>query len=750
MMYPTTISTSYAYNVENHYWLKFYLALNCDFPPDEAYLIAVGDWSVDENSSTQPLSLGDGGPYLLGGSDDTIKSRFHALPVDSIDDNPGASNQKMKQRQHELYQEALNEDNNKSTKLLYFGQYLHYLEDKWSHWGYSSYWGHGPVSLLSAGLKFFGFSTAVESPDSTHVRPEHYQWMIFDSMISLGKLAEDLGYKTDCTTDLPLLDYSHGTAEYGDFPWYSPLEFEKASAKAEREGLPPPPPITTEEIMGSIRESLDQWDKESVIIDNLIASQQSGNDPLTSDQDVIDSILDHISGELGLSPDEITTEYEFHTWPWDENGTTTITVPPNPEDAVDVLKNRDQTQTSQNIEFEEESFVLLYDPNSNIITGSANVVNLGKQPSPNSMAMFMIHDISRNFHTVYSTTEIPSIPPEDKIQIEFSLKSENSLIGRPIILDGVIESNKILSENFVSYSPFLKTEKVFSQIPMFIPTSVEIMPNDSESQNIIISIDKVDGNSAQITPRISLHGETYVLPEKFLSLESGSQKFETSFTIQNFENQFSNPLVKLELYGITDDDQEFHFVFPMIIDFIDIDSIISSYDDNSIGEKTKGKPAKDENKTSPGKEKKESRGLITGDLIWPYNADGSRMTDEEAMAYWGAAGYNELAIENAIAVREADRINGVDPPEQIEPDMVTTPPLKEPKGKGPKGVEQQGALTPSGNYLPPVKQMKMGIMPQEVLCNEGMELIFKSSDGSPKCVSMVAAEKLVERGWATR
>ena len=196
--------------------------------------------------------------------------------------------------------------------------------------------------------------------------------------------------------------------------------------------------------------------------------------------------------------------------------------------------------------------------------------------------------------------------------------------------------------------------------------------------------------------------------------------------------------ISIEIFGVNDS------VKAEILD------VSLTLNDSTIGEKTKGKPAKDENKTSPGKEKKESRGLITGDLIWPYNADGSRMIDEEAMAYWGASGYNELAIENAIAVREADRINGVDPPEQIEPDMVTTPPLKEPKGKGPKGVEQQGVLTPSGNYLPPIKQMKMGITPQEVLCNEGMELIFKSTDGSPVCVSMVAAEKLVARGWATR
>jgi len=52
--------------------------------------------------------------------------------------------------------------------------------------------------------------------------------------------------------------------------------------------------------------------------------------------------------------------------------------------------------------------------------------------------------------------------------------------------------------------------------------------------------------------------------------------------------------------------------------------------------------------------------------------------------------------------------------------------------------------------LPPIKQIKTGVLPEDVMCNEGKELIFKSSDGSPKCVSEVAAGKLVERGWATR
>jgi len=66
------------------------------------------------------------------------------------------------------------------------------------------------------------------------------------------------------------------------------------------------------------------------------------------------------------------------------------------------------------------------------------------------------------------------------------------------------------------------------------------------------------------------------------------------------------------------------------------------------------------------------------------------------------------------------------------------------------GAKQQGIDFPDGQYLPPIKQIKAGISPQEIQCNEGKQLIFKSSDGSPKCVSSVAAEKLVARGWATQ
>lgn len=49
---------------------------------------------------------------------------------------------------------------------------------------------------------------------------------------------------------------------------------------------------------------------------------------------------------------------------------------------------------------------------------------------------------------------------------------------------------------------------------------------------------------------------------------------------------------------------------------------------------------------------------------------------------------------------------------------------------------------------PPQQQLKNGFLPQQVICKDGLELIFKSTNGSPACVTPKTAEKLVERGWA--
>lgn len=48
----------------------------------------------------------------------------------------------------------------------------------------------------------------------------------------------------------------------------------------------------------------------------------------------------------------------------------------------------------------------------------------------------------------------------------------------------------------------------------------------------------------------------------------------------------------------------------------------------------------------------------------------------------------------------------------------------------------------------PLIQVDRGISANSVLCNDGLELIFKSTNDSPACVKPTSIEKLIQRGWA--
>jgi len=52
------------------------------------------------------------------------------------------------------------------------------------------------------------------------------------------------------------------------------------------------------------------------------------------------------------------------------------------------------------------------------------------------------------------------------------------------------------------------------------------------------------------------------------------------------------------------------------------------------------------------------------------------------------------------------------------------------------------------SILSPKKQLTLGYLPEDVICKEGLELIFKKSNDTPACVKPKTAEKLIERGWA--
>jgi len=49
--------------------------------------------------------------------------------------------------------------------------------------------------------------------------------------------------------------------------------------------------------------------------------------------------------------------------------------------------------------------------------------------------------------------------------------------------------------------------------------------------------------------------------------------------------------------------------------------------------------------------------------------------------------------------------------------------------------------------LPPLKQIKEGVAPEDIQCKSSMELVFKSS-GAPACVKSSSVQKLVNWGWS--
>lgn len=60
----------------------------------------------------------------------------------------------------------------------------------------------------------------------------------------------------------------------------------------------------------------------------------------------------------------------------------------------------------------------------------------------------------------------------------------------------------------------------------------------------------------------------------------------------------------------------------------------------------------------------------------------------------------------------------------------------------------QSCMTETIFLDPPLKQFKSGITTDKITCKEGLNLVIKSSDGSPACVKHETKSKLVERGWA--
>jgi hypothetical protein len=59
-------------------------------------------------------------------------------------------------------------------------------------------------------------------------------------------------------------------------------------------------------------------------------------------------------------------------------------------------------------------------------------------------------------------------------------------------------------------------------------------------------------------------------------------------------------------------------------------------------------------------------------------------------------------------------------------------------------METEDEVTPA--VLSPLKQIKSGIVPENVVCKEGLNLVFKLN-GQPACVKTTSVQKLAAWGW---
>jgi hypothetical protein len=57
-------------------------------------------------------------------------------------------------------------------------------------------------------------------------------------------------------------------------------------------------------------------------------------------------------------------------------------------------------------------------------------------------------------------------------------------------------------------------------------------------------------------------------------------------------------------------------------------------------------------------------------------------------------------------------------------------------------------LLPSEITLSPLQQLRNGVAATQIQCKDGLQLVFKASNGNPACVNEISISKLIERGWA--
>ena len=126
----------------------------------------------------------------------------------------------------------------------------------------------------------------------------------------------------------------------------------------------------------------------------------------------------------------------------------------------------------------------------------------------------------------------------------------------------------------------------------------------------------------------------------------------------------------------------------------------------------------------------------------------------------GGSEYNSMNTGAVIQMHVSENtIPGamIDPTKQVNPLQISPCEyVYDPNRQGePKPCDDypepkpEPSSKPVAIHLSPKKQLEFGVTPVDIICKEGLELIFKYADSSPACVTPETAEKLIERGWTS-
>lgn len=152
---------AFAYDNDTHFWLTYYLAVKSGYTSLQATQIASATVSVDFDKNSQPLipraiSLSD-----LSDPVQNVRARLHALPLRSEINKFRQSSLDWKQEceteTDESIQKHMAVSVQKGQDLLWEevtknkdnpGVFFHYLQDKYAHQNFRSYWGHACYSRI--------------------------------------------------------------------------------------------------------------------------------------------------------------------------------------------------------------------------------------------------------------------------------------------------------------------------------------------------------------------------------------------------------------------------------------------------------------------------------------------------------------------------------------------------------------------------------------------------------------------------